>query len=55
MASYKPKYNNLRDAYEEFKALKQGTSTTQRPMTTSGKPQGNSERRYINIQSLDKE
>jgi len=26
--SYKPKYKNLRDAYEEFKALKQGGRST---------------------------
>ena len=28
--SYKPKYKNLRDAYEEFKALKQGTTSVDR-------------------------
>jgi len=41
--SYKPKYKNLRDAYEEFKALKQGKNDN------STHRENDHQQRYVNI------
>lgn len=58
--SYKPKYENLRDAYEEFKALKESAkgnninTSKERRRSRGGQPGAglSTERRYINIQDM---
>ena len=52
-SGYKPKYQNLRDAYEEFKALKENGTRNSREerhrRRSNANYQGQTERRYINI------